>query len=125
PDRSRMQPLVGALGDLGIEAEWRSQEGLPNTLEELERFDLFVLSDVPASDVGLQRMELYRRWVRDFGGGFLLVGGENSFGAGGYYRTPIEEMLLVQMEHDDRRETPAVALLVVLDRSGSMAARIA
>jgi Ca-activated chloride channel family protein len=125
PDESRMQPLMGALGELGIETEWRSPEGLPNTLEELERFDLFLLSDVPAVTVGPQRMELYRRWVRDFGGGFLLAGGENSFGAGGYYRTPIEEMLPVQMEHEDRRETPAVALVVVLDRSGSMAARIA
>jgi uncharacterized membrane protein len=69
-------------------------------------------------------MELYRRWVQDFGGGFVMLGGENSFGVGGYFRTPVEAMLPVRMEHDDRQDTPSVALLVVLDRSGSMTAQV-
>jgi uncharacterized membrane protein len=70
-------------------------------------------------------MEVYRRWVRDFGGGFILVGGENSYGAGGYQKTAIEEMLPVHIEHKDRQDLPSVALLVILDRSGSMTATVA
>jgi uncharacterized membrane protein len=62
--------------------------------------------------------------VQDFGGGFMLLGGENSFGVGGYFRSPIEQMLPVRMEHNDREELPTVALLVVLDRSGSMSAQV-
>jgi uncharacterized membrane protein len=69
-------------------------------------------------------MELYRTWVQDFGGGFAMLGGENSYGVGGYYRTPIEQMLPVRMEHEDRQDTPRVAVLIVLDRSGSMAAQV-
>ncbi len=53
-----------------------------------------------------------------------MVGGDNSFGVGGYYRTPVEQMLPVRMEHDDRQDTPTVALLVTLDRSGSMSAPV-
>jgi uncharacterized membrane protein len=69
-------------------------------------------------------MELYRRWVQELGGGFAMLGGENAFGTGGYYRTPVEQMLPVRMEHEDRQDMPSVALLVVLDRSGSMTAQV-
>ena len=68
------------------------------------------------------QMELYRTWVQQFGGGFVMIGGENSFGVGGYFRTPVEQMLPVRTDHDDRQETPSVALYIVLDRSGSMTA---
>ena len=74
------------------------------------------------------QMELYRTWVQQFGGGFVMIGGENSFGVGGYFRTPIEQMLPVRMDHDDRQETPSVALYIVLgpfrfhDRPGRAAA---
>ena len=50
---------------------------------------------------------------------------ENSFGVGGYSRSPVEQMLPVRMEHNDRQELPTVALMIVLDRSGSMTAMVA
>jgi uncharacterized membrane protein len=53
-----------------------------------------------------------------------MLGGEQSFGIGGYYRTPIEQMLPVRMEHQDRQDVPSIALLIVLDRSGSMSAQV-
>ena len=104
--------------------EVRGPAGLPRTLGELQRFDLFLLSDVSALQMTREQMELYRTWVQQFGGGFVMIGGENSFGVGGYFRTPIEQMLPVRMDHDDRQETPSVALYIVLDRSGSMTAPV-
>jgi Ca-activated chloride channel family protein len=124
-DEERAAPLAGALRDAQIDVEVRGPAGLPRTLSELQRFDLFMLSDVSALSMTRDQMELYRTWVQQFGGGFIMIGGENSFGVGGYYRTPIEQMLPVRMEHDDRQETPTVALYVVLDRSGSMTAPVA
>ncbi len=124
-DEAKVAPLAGALRAAKIEVETRGPAGLPRTLEELQRYDLFMLSDVSALSMSRDQMELYRTWVQQFGGGFLMIGGENSFGVGGYYRTPIEQMLPVRMEHDDRQETPSVALYVVLDRSGSMTAPVA
>jgi Ca-activated chloride channel family protein len=124
-DEERAGPLAGALRDAQIDVEVRGPAGLPRTLSELQRFDLFMLSDVSALSMTRDQMELYRAWVQQFGGGFIMIGGENSFGVGGYFRTPIEQMLPVRMEHDDRQETPTVALYVVLDRSGSMTAPVA
>ena len=121
-DERTAAPLAEALRAERLDVDLRGPAGLPTTLEDLQRFDLVMLSDVSALGLGRETMELYRRWVGDLGGGFALLGGENSFGVGGYYRTPIETMLPVRLEHDDRQETPTVALLVVLDRSGSMTA---
>ncbi len=122
-DELKARPLASALRNSRIACELRGAAGLPRTLEDLQQFDLFMLSDVGALSLGRERMELYRRWVQDFGGGFVLLGGENSFGVGGYFRTPIEQMLPVRMEHNDREELPTVALMIVLDRSGSMTAQ--
>ncbi len=124
-EEDKAAPLAGALRAAKIDVETRGPEGLPRTLSELQRFDLFVLSDVSALKMTRDQMELYRTWVQQFGGGFLMIGGENSFGVGGYFRTPIETMLPVRTEHDDRQETPTVAMYVVLDCSGSMSATIA
>ncbi len=123
-DESRALPLANALRAGKITVETRGFTGLPRSLEDLQRFDLFLLSDVSALNLNREQMELYRTWVQDFGGGFVMIGGDNSFGVGGYYRTPVEQMLPVRMEHDDRQDTPTVALLVTLDRSGSMSAPV-
>ena len=123
-DETKIRPLAEALRGEKMQVETRGSLGLPKTLEDLQQFDLLALSDVSALQMGREQMELYRRWVQDFGGGFLMLGGENSYGVGGYFRTPIEQMLPVRMEHEDRLDTPSVALLVVLDRSGSMTAQV-
>ncbi len=123
-DEARAQPLANALRAGRIAVELRGPSGLPRTLEELQAFDLFILSDVSALLLSRDQMELYRTWVQDFGGGFVMAGGENSYGVGGWYRTPVEQLLPVRMEHDDRQDTPTVALLVSLDRSGSMSAQV-
>ncbi len=123
-DEQKARPLTNALRNARIAVDLRGPSGLPRKLEDLQQFDLFILSDLGALALGREQMDLYRRWVQDFGGGFLLLGGENSFGVGGYFRTPIEQMLPVRMEHNDREELPTVALMVVLDRSGSMTAQV-
>ena len=124
-DETKARPLADALRREKIVVESRGVSGLPKTLEDLQQFDLFLLSDVSALNLAREQMDLYRRWVQDFGGGFAMLGGENSFGVGGYYRTPVEQMLPVRMEHEDRQDVPSVAVLVILDRSGSMTAQVA
>ena len=124
-DSEKARPLADALRNARIAVEVRDGRGAPKTIDDLQQFDLFILSDLSALGLSRAQMELYRRWVQDFGGGFLMLGGENSFGVGGYFRSPVEQMLPVRMEHSDRQELPTVALLIVLDRSGSMTAQVA
>ena len=85
-------------------------------------YDLVLVSDVPA-DVRRAR----RRWrriesyVRDLGGGFIMAGGENSFGSGGYQGTRIEKILPVRFDvGEEARPAGRWRWSLVIDRSGSM-----
>jgi uncharacterized membrane protein len=97
-------------------------EANPLTLPELSSFDLLVLDNVPAFRLSHAKMETIEKYVRDLGGGLLVIGGSQSYGAGGYYRTPLERILPVDMRPPARLDLPHVALLFVLDKSGSMGA---
>ena len=66
-------------------------------------------------------MAAFRDYVGKLGGGFIMIGGMNSFGVGGYYRTAVEELLPVKLQAPDQEEQQSSALALVMDRSGSMA----
>ena len=89
-------------------------------LAELASYDLVVLDNVPAFHLTHAKMENIEAYVRDLGGGLLVIGGSQSYGAGGYFRTPLERILPVDMRPPARLDLPHVALLFVIDKSGSM-----
>ena len=99
----------------------RTSYGIPNRLSDLERYDVVVLSDIPAYRMSNRQMRLMESYVRDLGGGLIMVGGENSFGPGGYYHTRMEKLLPVRFDVQKKQETPSLALVMVIDKSGSMA----
>jgi uncharacterized protein YegL len=73
---------------------------------------------VPAIDLTTLQQELIEKAVAEHGRGLLVLGGENSFGPGGYYETPLER--ISPLSSRVPRDAPRVALVFVLDRSGSM-----
>lgn len=113
--------LSDAMSREGIRLDVRSPEGVPESLQQLAGYDGIIFSDVAAHRVGEARMNSLRDYVEKLGGGFVMVGGMNSFGVGGYYRTPIEEILPVKLKAPDQEEEQSSALALVIDRSGSMA----
>lgn len=118
PDQARW--LSEAMTREGIRLEMRAAEAFPRTLQELGGYDGVVLSDIPAHKLGERSMTMIRDYVEKLGGGLCMIGGKNSFGVGGYYRTAIEDVLPVKMKAPDKEEKFATALALVLDRSGSM-----
>ncbi|MGB7951315.1 MAG: VWA domain-containing protein [Candidatus Binatia bacterium] len=114
--------LARVLQVQGYDVVEASPETNALTLPELSSFDLLVLDNVPAFQLSHAKMENIEKYVRDLGGGLLVIGGSQSYGAGGYYRTPLERILPVDMRPPARLDLPHVALLFVLDKSGSMGA---
>ncbi len=112
--------LRWALEEQDLIVQVRPAEGLPRTLSELQKFDCLVLSNIPATSMTLQQMEILRTYVEDLGGGLVMIGGDQSFGLGGYYKTTLEEILPVRSNFDKEKEKPSLAMVLVIDKSGSM-----
>jgi uncharacterized membrane protein/uncharacterized protein YegL len=111
--------LQAALTAEGLLVDIVAPDAIPASIEALDAYDAIVLSDVARNSLTDQHMRTMATYVRDLGGGFILAGGENNYGEGGYSKTVIEEVLPVTFEA--KKEKPeSVAMIVVLDKSGSM-----
>jgi uncharacterized membrane protein len=112
--------LVEALEQEDVVLDVRPASGAPNDFADLQSYDLVIIDNVPATDLSPAQMKLMASYVRDFGGGFIMLGGDQAFGLGGYFRTPIEDILPVRCDFQKEKENPSLGLMLVLDRSGSM-----
>lgn len=124
-ERQFRQNLVAALGR-DFDVELRDARGLPQSLADARKFDLIFISDVPKSSgaggdfMNRQHMQTLESYVRE-GGGLVIAGGENSFGPGGYGGSYLEKHVLpVEVDVEKKEDMPSLALMLVIDRSGSM-----
>ena len=104
----------------GFIVETRDIGSCPTRLIEFGPYAAVVLDDIQAVELGVKRQETIRRYVKETGGGLLVLGGPKTFGAGGYYKTPLEETLPVTMDVTGSKHRRAMALAIVVDISGSM-----
>ena len=90
---------------------------LPTTKEDFELFDVLILSDLDRTFLSDQRLGDARLTrIKEFverGGALLMLGGDNSFGPGGYAGTPVADVLPVVMgsRRDGEESTPFVPKL--------------
>lgn len=114
--------LATALKSSDIEVHTRPRSGVPTSVEELREYDSVIFSDVPAMALIPEQMKMIEAGVRDLGIGFGMIGGDESFGAGGYFETPIERTLPVDMSIRKQKSVPSLSVVIVIDKSGSMSA---
>ncbi len=112
--------LVKALTTQRQKVDTMVPEALPTDLAALTTYDSIVLVDVPRIRLSDRQLAALQVYVRDIGRGLVMIGGPESYGAGGYQKTAIEETLPVDMGVRNRQKQPDVALVVVIDQSGSM-----
>ncbi len=106
-----------ALAAQHIAADVRPAHG--STAGALAGADLVVLADVPRAALPDETVAALDGFVRG-GGGLLVAGGTQSFGPGGYAHSRLEPLLPVRLDVPEVEEEPALALALVIDRSGSM-----
>ena len=111
--------FLSALSAQGYSVRSLKSADFPDTLRELYSYKAVILDNIPAYDLSLAKMDLLRQGVAG-GLGLLLLGGDSSFGAGGYYKTPLEKALPVDMDITSSVDMPSLCLLMLIDKSGSM-----
>ena len=90
--------------------------GFPETPEELFQYDAVVLDDLEADFFQADQMQLLYDFVSRRGGGFLMMSGQESFAQGGFDRTPIGELLPIDVS---RTATfPSTGVRLELTRDG-------
>jgi len=109
-------------GDLDIEC--RSPGRCRWSLEDLVRYSAVMIENVPAEQIGGAGMENIAAWVEETGAGFVMTGGKRSYGPGGYFKSPLEPIMPVSMELRQEHRKLALAIVVAMDRSGSMSAPV-
>ena len=119
-DPNLIRDLAYALEDEGIQVDVRPPQGMPDSLADLQNYECLLVSNVPATALTQQQMQIARTWVQDLGGGLIMLGGEQSFGLGGYYKSTLEEILPVRSDFEKEKEKPSLGMVLVIDKSGSM-----
>jgi Ca-activated chloride channel family protein len=114
------EPLRRALEASEIKATITTADGMPLGMDELAAYDTVVLANVSSEAVGVERQQMLQTYVRDLGRGVIMLGGELSFGAGGYLRSPLEEVLPVTMDVRTSEQRASIAMTFLVDKSGSM-----
>ena len=125
-ERGLQKNLAAAL-QVDFDVELRGERGVPTSITEAEKFDLIFISDVSRTaelggeNLSNQQQRVLEQYAKK-GGGLIFAGGENSFGPGGWGQTHLErEVLPVRLDVQRKQDTPNLALMLVIDRSGSMA----
>lgn len=124
---TRYQKNLAAALQEDFDVEFRGARGTPTSLAEADKYDLIFISDVPRKGemeseiLTSGQMRVLEQYAKK-GGGLVFAGGVNSFGPGQWGDTILErEVLPVRLDVKQRQERPNLALMLIIDRSGSMA----
>jgi uncharacterized membrane protein len=120
PDGKAGAALAEALRESGIDLEHVRPDAFPRSLPEMLDTDAVVLANTSASAFTEGQQDLMCHFVRELGGGLIMIGGPESFGAGGWIGSPVAEVLPVDLDPPQKRQLPQGTLVLVIDRSGSM-----
>jgi uncharacterized membrane protein len=113
-DPAQARLLVQAMQREKLNVEVRGAGGMPTQLRDMQPYDAIILGNVPAWDLSSKQMQSLQSYVRDLGCGLVMVGGENSFGPGGYRSTPVEETLPVTMDIKNMQYIPGGAVAMIM-----------
>ncbi len=118
-DAGRAELLKAVLEVNHLAVEVLSPPEFPTDFVALQNSDAIILSNVSADELSALQMEYIESYVRDLGKGLVIIGGDRAFGRGGYHDTPLEQVLPLEMTPRQKKES--LALMLVVDASGSMA----
>ncbi len=113
--------LADAIRDSGLTVTVTSKTGFPIDPLDLFRHDLVILQNVPAESLSDTQQTMLAGAVSELGIGLIVIGGPDSLGPGGWIGSPVADILPVDLRPQEKFTEADVAVVFVLDCSGSMA----
>lgn len=114
-------PFREGLESEGIRVVAQGASEAPIDVAGWEGVDAVILHDLPRTAFSEAQIAAMAAAVSDLGVGLIAIGGSDAYAAGDWVGTPIEEALPVRLLPEDPTVMPETALVLVVDRSGSMA----
>jgi uncharacterized membrane protein len=112
--------LAEALQVQGLDIDLKHIKIIPGSIHGFVDYTAIILDNVSGRSISFSTMEQIERYVKDTGGGLIMVGGDRSFGAGYYKKTPVEKALPVFMDTPTDIKLSELYLIYVIDKSSSM-----
>ncbi len=112
--------LVKILDSINVSYNVVHAQAAPAALSEMNEYSGMISVNVHADDLREGFLENLEAYVKDYGGGFICAGGRNAYALGEYGDTALETILPVDMELQGENEIPTIAMMLVIDKSGSM-----
>ena len=113
-DGSTGQALSLALQNTDMDVRYTTTAEFPDNLSMLMGTDAVVLVNTGCGNFTYQQQEMLCRYVTDLGGGLIMVGGPQSFGAGGWIGSPVAEILPVDLDPPQKKQLPKGALVLIM-----------
>ncbi|MDE7322066.1 MAG: VWA domain-containing protein [Lachnospiraceae bacterium] len=117
---SNISEFASVLRAAGCDYSVVSTRNAPDNINDMLDYKSIILVDTYIDDLPSGFLDNLETYVKDYGCGFVCCGGENSFALGGYRDTVLETVLPVDMQLRSMNELPSMAMVMVIDRSGSM-----
>ena len=108
------EAVVGALQAGGISVETAPPEALEHGIAYMAAYDAIVLANVARYEIDNTTDRMLHAYVHDLGGGMLVLGGDKSFGAGGWIDSETSRAWPVRLDPPATRELPRGALALVM-----------
>jgi Mg-chelatase subunit ChlD/uncharacterized membrane protein len=107
--------VVSSLRSSGTTVDVRAPGQVVPTVASLQPYAGIVIVDTAAPILGQALLNQIVPYVRDLGRGLVVIGGEESYGLGGYGQTPLEQALPVKMDLPKRKDVPSAGVVLVVE----------
>lgn len=114
------QAFRDILDACGYSYDMVTPSGVPNKISDLAQYKSVILINVYLDDLREGFTDCLESYVKDYAGGLIAAGGEDSYALGNYRDSVLEELLPVSMSLEGEKEIPKMAIVLVIDHSGSM-----
>jgi len=114
-DPQHDRPLLDALRSEKVDVDMKAASELGEFgLLQMTNYSSIILANIPAQTFTDEQLQNLATYVKDMGSGLIMLGGHESFGAGGWIGTPVEEVMPVSFEIKHKRVIPRGALVLIM-----------